>query len=37
MAKYISHELEHIFNFFIVHLWKLTEAFWSLKAIVSGD
>ena len=34
---YISHEHEYIFYFFIVQLWKLTEASWSLKVIVSGD
>ena len=34
---YISHEHEYIFYFFIVQLWKLTEASWSSKVIVSGN
>jgi len=34
---YVSHEHEYIFYFFIVQLWKLTEASQSSKAIVSGD
>ena len=36
-CQYISHEHEYIFYFFIVQLWKLTEASRSLKVIVSGD
>ena len=36
-CEYISHEHEYIFYFFIVQLWKLTEASRSSKAIVSGD
>ena len=36
-CEYISHEHEYIFYFFIVQLWKLTEASWSSKVIVSGD
>ena len=35
--EYVSHEHEYIFYFFIVQLWKLTEASRSSKAIVSGD
>ena len=35
--EYVSHEHEYIFYFFIVQLWKLTEASWSSKAIVSRD
>ena len=35
--EYVSHEHEYIFYFFIVQLWKLTEASQSSKAIVSGD
>ena len=34
---YVSHEHEYIFCFFIVQLWKLTEAYRSSKSIVSGD
>ena len=36
-CEYISHEHEYIFYFFIVQLWKLTEASQLSKAIVSGD
>ena len=36
-CQYISHEHEYIFYFFIVRLWKLTEASRSSKAFVSGD
>ena len=36
-CQYKSHEHEYIFYFFIVQLWKLTEASRSSKACVSGD
>ena len=36
-CQYISHEHEYIFYFFIVRLWKLTEASRSWTAFVSGD
>ena len=36
-CQFISHEHGYIFYFFIVQLWKLTEASWSLKVIVSGN